>query len=131
LSQLFARFTTGVTDTGSKFSAGILDTGGNFATGINDTSGTGGAPWLANISANFGKIWNDPNVIIRGLGGDDSWKKLWHCPFKGRETNTILYGVYSPILTLLGREEVSRGSSRRAPTSLLTIILLSATITIL
>jgi hypothetical protein len=52
LTQLFARFT----DTGSKFSAGILDTGGNFATGITDTSGTGGAPSLANISANFGKI---------------------------------------------------------------------------
>jgi hypothetical protein len=23
----------------------------------------------------FEKIWNDPNVIIRGLGEGDSWKK--------------------------------------------------------
>jgi hypothetical protein len=35
----------------------------------------------------FEKIRNDPNVIIRGLGGGDSWKKpeakiSWHCPFK-------------------------------------------------
>jgi hypothetical protein len=44
LSQLFAKFATGVIDTDSKFSACILYTGGNFATGINDTSGTGGAP---------------------------------------------------------------------------------------
>ncbi len=34
------------------------------------------------------KIWNDPNVIFRGLGEGDSWKKnlkqkiSWHCPFK-------------------------------------------------
>jgi hypothetical protein len=32
------------------------------------------------------KIRNDPNVIIRGLGEGDSWKKpepkiSWHCPF--------------------------------------------------
>ncbi len=35
----------------------------------------------------FEKIWNDPNVIFRGLGEDDSWKKLKAknlvtCPFK-------------------------------------------------
>ncbi len=35
----------------------------------------------------FEKIWNDPNVIFRGLGEGDSWKNLkqkisWHCPFK-------------------------------------------------
>ena len=48
------------------FAAGIVDTGGKFATGINNTSGTGGklaagvieaggAPSLANISANLKK----------------------------------------------------------------------------
>ncbi len=37
----------------------------------------------------FEKIWNSPNVILRGLGETDSWKKnqnliiLWHCPFNG------------------------------------------------
>ncbi len=35
----------------------------------------------------FEKIRNDPNVIFRGLGEGDSWKKpeakfSWHCPFK-------------------------------------------------
>jgi hypothetical protein len=34
----------------------------------------------------FENIWNDPKVIFRGLGQDDSWKYLkqkisWHCPF--------------------------------------------------
>jgi hypothetical protein len=29
-----------------------------------------GAPWAANISVNFRKIWNGPNSIL-----------LWHCPF--------------------------------------------------
>ncbi len=45
-------------------------TGGKFATGVVDTSG---APWLAIFSTNCQKIWNDPNVIIRGLGEGDSW----------------------------------------------------------
>jgi hypothetical protein len=40
-----------------------------FATGVVDTSG---APWLANISANFRKIQNGPNVILWG------WGKLIH-----------------------------------------------------
>jgi hypothetical protein len=35
----------------------------------------GGVPWLANISANVRKNRNDPNVIFRGLGEGDSWKK--------------------------------------------------------
>ncbi len=38
-----------------------------FATGVNPTCG---APWAANISANF------RNGILRGLGDTDSWKKL-------------------------------------------------------
>jgi hypothetical protein len=57
----------------AKFASGVVDTGGKFATGVVDI---GGAPWLANISANFfEKIWNDPTVIFRGFGEGDSWKK--------------------------------------------------------
>ncbi len=48
------------------------DVVGKFAAGVVDM---GGEPWLANISANFRKIRNDPNAIIRGLGEDDSRKK--------------------------------------------------------
>jgi hypothetical protein len=36
---------------------------------------TGGAPWLANISANFRKKLERPNVIFRGLLEVNSWKK--------------------------------------------------------
>jgi hypothetical protein len=36
-----------------------------FAAGVVDT---GGAPSLANISKNFRKIQNEPNVIFRALG---------------------------------------------------------------
>jgi hypothetical protein len=59
---LFLLFATGIIATG------VVDTGGKFATGINNTSqtggsgkfatgvvDTGGAPLLANISANFRK----------------------------------------------------------------------------
>ncbi len=35
-----------------QFATGVINTGGKFATGVVDT---GGAPWLANISANFRK----------------------------------------------------------------------------
>ncbi len=50
-----SRCTTGINDTGGKFAsgtAGVVDTCGKFATGVNDT---GGAPWAANISANYWK----------------------------------------------------------------------------
>jgi hypothetical protein len=49
-----------------KFAAGVVDTGGKFATGVVDTSSgkfatsavdTGGAHSLANIYANFVKIF--------------------------------------------------------------------------
>ena len=57
----------------AKFSAGVIDTGGKFATSVVDT---GGQPWAANIFANLRKkIQNGPNVILRGLGETDSWKK--------------------------------------------------------
>ena len=63
------KFATGInntSETGGKFAAGVVDTGGKFATGVVDT---GGAPLLANISANFR---NDPNAFFRGLGEDNS-----------------------------------------------------------
>ncbi len=78
-----AKFAAGVADTSVKFDAGVVDTGGKFVTGDNNTSqtggkicrrcrwyrrqidtggkfvtgvvDTGGAPLLANISANFRK----------------------------------------------------------------------------
>ncbi len=49
---------------------------------------TGGAPWLANISANFQKNRNAPNGLFWGWGETDSWKKnqkqkiSWHGHFK-------------------------------------------------
>jgi hypothetical protein len=45
---------------------------GKFATGVVDT---GGAPRLANISANFLKIRNSPNAILWGWGETNSRKK--------------------------------------------------------
>jgi hypothetical protein len=38
----------------AKFAAGVIDTSGKFATSVVDM---GGAPCLANISANFQKNW--------------------------------------------------------------------------
>ncbi len=84
MSPLFA---AGINDTRGivgKFAASVVDTSGKFATVVVDT---GGAPWLANISRNFEKTWNDPNAIIRGLGKmihekNQQQKISWHCPFK-------------------------------------------------
>ncbi len=48
-----SRCTTGINDTGGKFAidtVGVVDTCDEFAAGVNDT---GGAPWAANISANW------------------------------------------------------------------------------
>ncbi len=50
LVKLVAKFAAGVVNTG-----GVVDTGGKFATGVVDI---GGAPCLANISANFRKNLN-------------------------------------------------------------------------
>jgi hypothetical protein len=66
-----------------KFASPVADTGEKFATGVTDT---GAAPWLANISANFRKILNDPNVIFRVWGKMFQEKHLkkkisWHYPF--------------------------------------------------
>ncbi len=62
-----AKFATGVVYTGSKFDTGVVNTAGKFSTGVVDT---GGAPGLA--PQIFEKIRNDPEVICRGLGEDDS-----------------------------------------------------------
>ncbi len=69
-----------------------------FATCVNDT---GGAPRAANISANFGKIQNGPNKILRGLGETDSWKNLkskilWHCPFNVVVRLAVPGGAWEP-----------------------------------
>ncbi len=74
-----ANFATGVVDTGGnfaaatqakmeeKFATGVADTGGKFATGVVDT---GGAPRLANISANFRKNSKRSKWNTLGLGGN-------------------------------------------------------------
>jgi hypothetical protein len=54
-AELVAKFAAGVVDIGGKFSVGVVDTDGNFVTGVVDT---GGAPWLANISANFKRCFH-------------------------------------------------------------------------
>jgi hypothetical protein len=61
----------------AKFAAGVVDTGGKFAASVVDTVSTTPVVHLdLRISPQIcGKIWNDPNVIIRGLGEGDSWKK--------------------------------------------------------
>jgi hypothetical protein len=58
-----------VGDSGGKFATDVVDTGGKYPIGVFDT---GGAPGLANISSKFWKNFNDPYVIFRGLGDDDS-----------------------------------------------------------
>ncbi len=79
-AELVAKFSAFDVDTGGKFAPGVVVTSSNFATGVVDTVGKfapgifGGAPWLANISANFRKFLNDLRAIFRGLGKDDSWK---------------------------------------------------------
>ncbi len=55
-----------------KFATGVADTGGKFATGFVDTRG---APWLANISANFRKNLKRSKWNTLGLGGNWFMKK--------------------------------------------------------
>jgi hypothetical protein len=61
------------------------------------------ASWFANKSANFRKLRSDPNVIFRGFGEDNSWKKpgtknlVTLSLFVGRHEYRTLYLV----LTLL------------------------------
>jgi hypothetical protein len=58
----------------------------SIAAGVVDT---GGAPWLANISANFrnNSKWPLWDTVLRGWWEDDSWKNLehkisWHCRYR-------------------------------------------------
>jgi hypothetical protein len=52
LAQLVAKFAAGVVDTSGKFATGVVGTTGKIASGVVNTNG---APWFANISANFQK----------------------------------------------------------------------------
>ncbi len=81
-SDIVPFFVTGVVYIGSKYTAGVVDTGGKFIAGINDTSGTGDKLTTGDIDTSgapspkiFEKILNEPNVIFRDLGEDDSGKK--------------------------------------------------------
>ncbi len=45
------------------------------------------------------KIRNDPSVVFRGFGEDDSWKNLkqkifWHCPFKYLKFSVLRWSIY-------------------------------------
>ena len=67
-----AKFVASVVDTGGKFATSVVDTGGNLP----PVSLTPVVHLDLRISPQiFEKILNDPNVIIRGLGEGDSWKK--------------------------------------------------------
>jgi hypothetical protein len=52
----------------------------SFVTGVNDT---GGAPWAANISANFRKNSKRPEWYTNGLGGKKLIKKTWSGKSRG------------------------------------------------
>jgi hypothetical protein len=53
----------------------LFATGGKFATGVVGTSGALLCLDLRISLQIFEKIRNDPTVIFRGLGEEDSWKK--------------------------------------------------------
>ncbi len=65
--ELVAKYAAGVVDTGGKFAAGVVDTGGNLPPVVHLD--------LLLSPRIFEKIRNDPNVIVRGFGESDSWKK--------------------------------------------------------
>ncbi len=49
----------------------------------------------------FEKNRNDPNVILKGLGEGELWKKLeakilWHCPFKVMQTVQLTHNLHIP-----------------------------------
>jgi hypothetical protein len=78
------KFAASFFDIGGKFTTDVVDTNCKFATGIVDA---GGAPRLANISVNFSKIRNYPNVISGAWGKTTHEKNLkqkilWHCLLK-------------------------------------------------
>jgi hypothetical protein len=81
--ELVAKFAGGVVDTDGKFAAGVVYTDGNLPpvsltpmANLPPVSTTPVVHLDLRISPRiFEKIRNDPNVIIRGLGEGDSWKK--------------------------------------------------------
>ncbi len=83
LGELVAKLAASVVDTGGEFAAGVIDTGGNLppvsltpVANLPPVSLTLVVHLDLQISPQiFEKIWNDPKVIIRGLGEGDSWKK--------------------------------------------------------
>ncbi len=87
--ELVAKFAAGVVDTGGKFAAGFVDNGGNLP----PVSTTPGVHLDLRISPRiFEKIWNDPNVIIRGLG-EKTWSK------KSRDTVPLTFTCPSLLWT--------------------------------
>ncbi len=87
-AEMVAKFAIDVVDIGGKFAADVVDTGGNFATGVilpsvsfcHRCRGTGGVPWLANISVNFQKnskwLIKKPeakNLVTLSLLGAQVW----------------------------------------------------------
>ncbi len=79
-----------------QFATGVADTGGKFVTGVVYTSG---APWLANISANFWKNSKRSKWKYLELGGNWFMKKTRSK--KSRDTvplKAISFSVDSPFL---------------------------------
>ncbi len=69
-----------------------------FATGVIDT---GGAPWLANISANFRKNSKWPYCYFQGLGGRWFMKKTWSKKSNDTVPLIIWFLVFEVLLTCL------------------------------
>ncbi len=100
-------FSTDVNDTGGKFAASVVDTGGNLP----PASLTPVVHLDLRISPRiFEKIWNDPNVIIRGLGEDDSWEK----PEAKKSRDTVCAADFSLLNLPKGK---SLGRSKPATNS--------------
>jgi hypothetical protein len=78
---LVGKFTAGVVNTGGKFAISVVDTSGKFAAGIISLKLVANLPMVSLILVVhldfqiLKKIWNDPNVIYRDTGEDDSRKK--------------------------------------------------------
>jgi hypothetical protein len=76
----------------SKFTAGVINT---------VVVDIGSAPWLANISANFQQIWNDPYVIFRGLG-EIIYEKTW----SKKSCDTV------PVMRVSKKQDLRRPTQR-------------------
>ncbi len=99
------KFASDVVETSGTGDKILVDTRGKCATSV---IGTSGAPWLANISANFWKIQNDPNIIFRGLVEADSWKKTWSKKSRGTAPLNEIYILHCMMhLSLLSESLAS------------------------